>query len=62
MLFAQARTPTAMIANFTAPVVLGLLYAVVALNLAAGCGHGGECLRASDFRADATLSQSLARD
>jgi len=49
MLFPNPRTPSMYLANAAAPILLGLLYALVTLNTLTECGQGGECLKLRDF-------------
>ncbi|WP_142847759.1 hypothetical protein [Telmatospirillum sp. J64-1] len=49
MLFPHARGLTAKTANAIAAMGLGVFIAFVGLNVAAGCGQGGECLTPAHF-------------
>jgi hypothetical protein len=49
MLFPSPRSVTKHLANFAACMAVGLLFAYIGLNVASGCGQGGECIGARDF-------------
>ena len=49
MLFPRPQTVTAHLANAGGAVLVGLFFAFIGLNVASGCGQGGQCIGVHDL-------------